>query len=166
MAQFPSYSGPISTGLLLAVLLALAVAAVFLLAPAWTCAPFRLGDLYDPGELPPPLPTNCAPTAEEPSEDTLRALDSQREELGLRLQETVTCKVSWSQKSRVHGIDMRWFQSLYGGGVLRFKRHVLVAATQDVSGGTLFTVERCLVPWWKYIGESGTDCWSQVEFWK
>jgi len=27
-------------------------------------------------------------------------------------------------------------------------------------------VERCLMPWWQYINQSGTDCWSQLEFWK
>ncbi len=144
----------------------LVIGVVFLVAPAWTCAPFRLSDLVDPGELPPPLPPNCTPTAEEPSEATMKALDSQREEMGLALQGTATCKVSESRASRAHGIDPRWLQSLYIGGVLRFKRHVLIATTQDVPGGTLFTVERCLMPWWKYVDESGSDCWSQVEFWK
>jgi hypothetical protein len=166
MARFPSQSGGIGAGWLLTGGLALVIAVGSFVAPSWTCAPFRLGDLADPGELPPPLPANCTPTSEEPSEATIKALDSQREEMGLTLQGTVTCKVASSGRSHARGVDPRWLQNLYIGGVLRFKRHVLIAATQDVPGGTLFTVERCLMPWWKYINESGSDCWSQAEFWK
>jgi len=139
------------------------IAAVFVLAPSWTCAPFRLGDIVDTGELPPPVPPDCTPTTEEPSPATIQTLENQRQEMGLALQETLTCKVP---SSRAHHLDPQWLQRMYIGGILRYRRHVLLAATQDVPGGTLFTVERCLMPWWKYIDQSGSDCWSQLEFWK
>jgi hypothetical protein len=163
MPQFSPNQTPIGVGWVLAGALALLIAAVFLLAPSWTCAPFRLGDLADPGELPPPLPPDCVSTTEEPSAATVQPLETQREQMGLILKETVTCKVP---ASRAHRLDPQWLQRMYVGGALRYRRHVLLAATQEVRGGTLFTVERCLMPWWKYINESGTSCWGQLEFWK
>ena len=86
--------------------------------------------------------------------------------MGLVLQETVTCKVSSTRASRAHSLDPQWIQQMYVGGVLRYKRHVLIAATQEAPGGTLFMVEVCLMPWWKYVDQSGTDCWGQLAFWK
>jgi hypothetical protein len=166
MSRFSSSYGGISAGWALAIAFVLVLTGVLLVAPSWTCAPFRLGDLIDPGELPPPLPPNCAPTAEGPSDATLRTIDSQREEMGLALQETLTCKVASPKGSRAHPADPQWTQRMYVGGVLRYKRHVLIAATQDVPGGTLFTVERSLMPWWEFVDQSGTDCWNEVEFWK
>ena len=163
MPQFSPNQTPIGVGWVLAGAFALLIGAVLLLAPSWTCAPFRLADLADPGELPPPLPPDCASTTEEPSPATIQALESQRQEMRLVLQGTLICKVS---SSRTRHLDPQWLQRMYIGGTLRYRRHVLLAATQDVSGGTLFTVERCLMPWWQYINQSGTDCWSQLEFWK
>lgn len=163
MPQFSPNQTPIGAGWVLTGSLVAVIAAVFFLAPSWTCIPFRLGDLTDPGELPPPLPPNCAPTTEEPSPATIQALDAQRREMGLVLKETVTCKVL---SSRARHSDPQWIQKMYIGGILRYRRHVLLAATQEVGGGTLFTVERCLMPWWQYINQSGTDCWNQLAFWK
>jgi len=163
MPQFSPNQIPLGVGWVLLGALALLIAAVLLLAPSWTCAPFRLGDLADPGELPPPLPPDCVSTTEEPSPATIQALENQRQEMRLVLQGTLTCKVS---SSRTHRLDPQWLQRMYIGGTLRYRRHVLLAATQEVTGGTLFTVERCLMPWWQYINQSGTDCWSQLAFWK
>jgi len=163
MPQFSPNQNLIGAGWVLTGSLVAVIAAVFLLAPSWTCIPFRLGDLTDPGELPPPLPPNCMPTTEEPSPATIQAIEAQRRDMGLVLKETVTCKVS---SSRAHHPDPQWIQKMYIGGILRYRRHVLLGVTQEVSGGTLFTVERCLMPWWQYINQSGTDCWSQLAFWK
>ncbi len=165
MPPISTKRGTIGSGWVVTGALALAILAVFLVAPSWTCAPFRLSDLADPGELPPPLPPNCAVASEEPSPATLQALEKQRDEMGLALQGTVTCKVV-SAGSRGHRLDPAWVQNMYTGGALRYKRHVLIAATEEVPGGTLFTVERCLLPWWKYVDQSGTDCWNELEFWK
>ena len=166
MSRFLLNGGRGSPGWVLVGGLTILAVVVLLVAPSWTCAPFRLADLISPGELPAPLPPNCAPTSEEPSEATLRTIDTQREEMGLALQETVTCKVPASLGSHTHPQNSQWTQQMYVGGVLRYKRHVLIAATEDVPGGTLFTVERSLMPWWKYVDQSGTDCWNQFEFWK
>jgi hypothetical protein len=166
MSQFLSSDGRVGPGWALLGGLALLAVVVSFVAPSWTCAPFRLGDLIEPGELPVPLPPNCAPTADGPSADTMRSLDAQREEMGLALQETITCKVAASPGSRANPLNSQWTRQMYVGGVLRYKRHVLIAATQDAPGGTLFTVERSLMPWWKYVDQSGTDCWAQIEFWK
>ena len=50
--------------------------------------------------------------------------------------------------------------------VLQDKRHVLIAATEKVQGGALFTVEQCLMPWWTYFKQPQDRCWEQAEFWK
>src|ERR1700723_404552 len=104
MSQFLSSDGRVGPGWALLGGLALLAVVVSFVAPSWTCAPFRLRDLIEPGELPVPLPPNCAPTAEGPSADTMRTLDAQREEMGLALQETVTCKVVASPGSRARSL--------------------------------------------------------------
>jgi hypothetical protein len=143
------------------------IVVLFFVAPAWTCAPFLLGDIFDTAELPPPLPANCAPTTEVPSEATLRALESQRKTRGLMLRGTVTCKIPASPGARSNRArDQQWLDNIYSGGTLQYRRQVLIAASQDAPGGTLFTVEQCLMPWWMYIDQSGGRCWEQLAFWK
>jgi hypothetical protein len=137
------------------------ISAVTILAPAWTCAPFRLGDLSDPGELPPPLPPGCVPRAQEVSEQTLQALEDRRAQMGLELKETLTCLVP---AARAKTLDAQWLPKMYEGGTLRYRRHVLLAAKEDTANGTLFVVERCMTPWSKFVEESGTSCWSEFKF--
>jgi diguanylate cyclase (GGDEF)-like protein len=157
----------INIPLVLAGLLVAGVLAVFAFAPAWACAPFRLGDILDTSELPPPLPGNCQPTTETPSEATLQSLETQRQARGLMLQSTVTCKIVFptgAHSKAQH--DPHPLESLYPDGTIEYHRHVLIATSQDVPGGTLCTVELCLTPWWKYIDQSGDRCWDQLVFWK
>jgi diguanylate cyclase (GGDEF)-like protein len=147
--------------------LVLGIAVLFLFAPSWTCAPFLLGDILDTSELPPPLPANCVPTTEVPSEATLRSLESQREARGLVLRGTVTCKIPSSPAARSSRLrDQQWLDNIYAGGTLQYHRQVLIATSQDAPGGTLFTVELCLMPWWKYIDQAGGHCWDPFAFWK
>lgn len=153
--------------LVLAGALAAAIVVLFLAAPSWTCAPFLLGDILDTSELPPPLPANCVPTSEAPSEVTLRSLESQREARGLALRGRVTCKIPSSPGARSNRVrDQQWLDNIYIGGTLQYHRQVLIAATQDTPSGTLITVEQCLMPWWKYVDQAGGHCWEQIEFWK
>ena len=157
----------VSIPLVLAGLLLLGILAVFVFAPAWACTPFRIGDILDSSELPAPLPLNCQPTSDTPSDATLQSLESQRLARGLMLQSTVTCKIvlpAGAHASRMR--DPHPLENLYPGGTIEYKRHILIAASQDVPGGTLCTVELCLTPWWKYIDEAGDRCWAQLEFWK
>jgi diguanylate cyclase (GGDEF)-like protein len=147
--------------------LVVGIVVLFFVAPAWTCAPFLLGDILDTSELPPPLPANCVPTTEVPSEATLRTLEVQREARGLMLRGTVTCKIPVSPGARSsRARDQQWLDNIYAGGTLQYRRQVLIAASQDAPGGTLFTVEQCLMPWWKYIDQSGGQCWERLAFWK
>jgi diguanylate cyclase (GGDEF)-like protein len=153
----------------IAVTLAVGFLALFFVAPAWTCAPFRASDIIDSSELPPPLPPDCFPTADRPSDAILQALDSQREAQGLALQRTVTCKVrlpagSAGRAARVR--NQKWMDEVYSGGSIQYHRHVLLAASEESAGGTLFTVELSLMPWWKYVNGAGDTCWSQLAFWK
>ncbi|MBZ5706922.1 MAG: GGDEF domain-containing protein [Acidobacteriia bacterium] len=153
--------------LVLAGVLVTGIVVLFLVAPSWTCAPFLLGDIFDTSELPAPLPANCVPTTEEPSEATLRSLESQREARGLVLRGRVTCKIPSSPGTRSsRARDQQWLDNIYAGGTLQYHRQVLIAASQDAPGGTLFTVELCLMPWWAYIDQSGGHCWDQFVFWK
>jgi diguanylate cyclase (GGDEF)-like protein len=157
----------ISIPLLLAGLILLGILAVFVLAPAWACAPFRIGDIMDSSELPAPLPLNCLPTSDTPSDATIESLENQRQARGLILQSTVTCKILLPTGARASRMrDPHPLENLYPGGTIEYKRHILIAASQDVPGGTLCTVELCLVPWWKYIDQAGDRCWAQLEFWK
>jgi diguanylate cyclase (GGDEF)-like protein len=143
------------------------VVALIWISPAWTCAPFRVRDVVEGGELPPPLPVNCGATADVPSDSTLESLDQQREARGLLLQETVTCKISLPPKARrERGSDQQWLPDLYVNGRYQYRRHVFLATSQDVPGGTLFTVEVCLMPWWDYLKQPGDACWGQYAFWR
>jgi hypothetical protein len=144
--------------------IALVVVIVYFVAPSWTCVPFRLGEIFDPGELPAPLPPNCVSSGDEPSDATSKSLEDQRQQMGLTLLGTTTCKVLAVNKT--HRLDPQWVQKMYVAGMIHYQRHVLIATTEDVNGGTLFVVERCLMPWWKYVNEAGDDCWAQLEFWK
>lgn len=153
--------------LVLAGVLLAGIVVLFLVAPSWTCAPFLLGDILDTNELPPPLPANCVPTTEAPSEATLRSLESQRTARGLVLRGRVTCKITLSPGARSsRARDQQWLDNIYVGGTLQYHRQVLIATSQDAPGGTLFTVELCLMPWWRYIDQSGGRCWEQLVFWK
>jgi hypothetical protein len=161
--QYSPHRTPLSIFWVLVIALFVVVAGVVIFSPAWTCAPFRLGDLAEPGELPPPMPPDCVPTPEVASDETLQALESKRQQMDLELKETVTCMVP---ASRAKKLDPQWLQKMYTGGMLRYRRHVLLAVTQESAKGTLFVVERCLTPWWKFVDESGTSCWAQAQFWK
>ena len=157
----------IRVGLIVSVVLLVAVVALLWISPVWSCAPFRLRDVLEAGELPPPLPTDCAPTSETLSDATMQSLDRQRENGGLLLQETITCKIPAARKSRGEGTrDQQWLSALYVNGVYQYRRHVFLAASQDVRGGTLFTVEICLMPWWDYMKQPGDACWGQYAFWR
>jgi diguanylate cyclase (GGDEF)-like protein len=147
-------------GALLGVLAILA-----LVAPATLCAPLLLGDVFNSNELPPPLPADCVLTNEHPSDATLHTLESQRATRGLILEGTVTCKISSSgPKDRSVQIDQAWLDTIYINGTMQYKRHVLLAAHENVKGGTLFTVEQCLMPWWTYVTQPQDRCWEEYEF--
>jgi hypothetical protein len=126
-----------------------------------------LADVLETGEMPPPLPANCAPTSEQLSDATLQSLDKQREDSGLLLQETITCKIPSTAKSHSEGLsNQKWLSALYVNGVYQYRRHVFLSASQDVRGGTLFTVEICLMPWWAYMKQPGDACWDRYAFWR
>jgi len=113
------------------------------------------------------LPADCQPTTERPSDAIMKTLDSQREARGLQMEGTLTCKIkSAGPKDHSIQIDQQWLDSIYVNGMLQDKRHVLIAATEKVPGGTLFTVEQCLMPWWTYFKQPHDRCWEQAEFWK
>jgi diguanylate cyclase (GGDEF)-like protein len=144
-----------------------AFALLCFLVPSTICAPFLLRDILDSSELPPQLPADCALTTEHPSEATMRTLDSQRDSRRLQLEGTVTCKIKSSgPKDHSIQIDQQWLDSIYVNGTLQDKRHVLIAATEKVPGGVLFTVEQCVMPWWDYFRQPQDRCWEQAEFWK
>jgi diguanylate cyclase (GGDEF)-like protein len=155
--------------LALAVVAAVGFTALFFVAPAWTCAPFRVPDIIDSSELPPPLPPDCFVTVDHPSDAVLQSLDSQREAQGLLLQRTLTCKVHYPAGAAERSARLRtaqWMDELYPGGSIQHNRHVLLTASEDSSAGTLFTVEICLMPWWKYVNGAGDTCWGQLAFWR
>ncbi|MGH9511937.1 MAG: GGDEF domain-containing protein [Terriglobales bacterium] len=137
--------------------LVLGIAALIFLAPSWSCAPNLVGDILDSSELPPPLPENCVLTTERPAEAIIQSIEKQREAAGLELQGTVTCKVP-STTGRSGNSQDQWLGSLYADGKLQYRRHVLLAASQNTRGGRLFTIEQCLVPWWQYIRQSQEYC--------
>lgn len=144
-----------------------AFAILSLVAPSTLCTPFLLRDVVSSSELPPPLPTDCLPTAERPSDATMHSLDSQRDTRGLILEGIVTCKIASSgPKDRSAQIDQQWLDTIYVGGTMQYKRHVLLAAHESVKGGTLFTVEQCVMPWWTYISQPQDHCWGEVDLWK
>lgn len=144
-----------------------AVAILCFAVPSTLCTPFLVRDILNSNELPPPLPADCAPTAESPSEATLQSLDRQRDARGLVLEGTVTCKIASSgPKDRSPQIDQQWLDTIYVNGTMQYKRHVLLAAHENVKGGTLFTVEQCVMPWWTYVSQPQDRCWEEAEFWK
>lgn len=151
------------------VVFAIGFFSLFFVAPAWTCAPFRLGDVFDSSELPPPLPPDCFTTTDQPSDALLQSLDAQRESEGLGLQRTITCKVrsyAATGKRLARLRTQQWAEEVYSGGTIHYRRHVLIAGSEEVTDGTLFTVELCLMPWWRYVDGAGDQCWSQLAFWK
>ncbi len=144
-----------------------AVVLLCVFVPSTICAPFLLRDILDSSELPPQLPADCQPTTERPSDATMETLDSQRAARGLQLEGTTTCKIASAKpKDQSIQIDQQWLDSIYVNGMLQDKRHVLLAATEKVPGGVLFTVEECLMPWWTYLTQPQDRCWEQAEFWK
>lgn len=146
-----------------------AIAILILLAPSWTCAPNLVTDIFDSAELPPPHPADCVPGAERPSDATIQTIESQREADGLELQGTVTCKMAAfsKSKSKARGNrDQQWLGTLYTDGRLQYRRHVLIAASEDVPGGKLFTVEQCLMPWWKYLLQWKQYCRAEDMPWE
>ena len=146
----------------LAGLLVIGVAALVVFAPSWTCAPNLVGDIFDSGELPPPLPANCVMTTDRPTEAMIQNIRKEVE--NLEFQGTVTCKIPSSPRSGRS--QEQWLGNLYPGGRLQYRRHVLIAASQDVPGGKLFTVEQYLMPWWQYLSRSDEYCRVQDPPWK
>ncbi len=146
-------------------LLTLAIVALLLLSPTWTCGPNLIGDTLDSTELPPPLPANCFPSSERPSDAIYDSLEKQRVASGLELQATITCKMPAPSKS--HRMpDQQWLGSLYADGKLQYRRHILFVASQDVPGGKLLVVEQCLVPAWKYLTQWHEYCRTQDLPWE
>ncbi|HKS73081.1 MAG TPA: GGDEF domain-containing protein [Terriglobales bacterium] len=144
-----------------------AVAVLWFVAPSSFCTPFLLHDALSSSELPPPLPADCAPTSERPSDATIQGLETQRQARGLVLEGTVTCKISSSgPKDHSAQIDQQWLDTIYVNGTMQYKRHVLLAAHENVKGGTLFTVEQCVMPLWTYVSQPQDRCWEAAEFWR
>ncbi len=153
--------------LLVTVGLLVGLAILLLISPGSSCAPFRVADILSSEELPPPLPVDCAATAEKPSDGLLQGLDKQRETRGLLLQETVTCKLSLSSRSRATRVrDQQWLSSLYVNGAYQYRQHVFLAGSEDVPGGRLYTVQVCLLPWWTYLTQPADACWGRYAFWR
>ncbi len=158
----------INLPLVIAGTLAVGFLALFFVAPAWTCAPFRVADIIDSSELPPPLPPDCFVTTDHPSHATLQVLDTQREAQGLAPQRTVTCKVHYPSGAAGRAAHLRnekWMDEVYSGGIIQYHRHVLLVASEDSASDTLFTVELSLMPWWKFVNGAGDKCWGQLAFW-
>jgi hypothetical protein len=148
-------------------MIVIALAAFLYLFPAWLCAPFRMSEVLSSEELPPPVPANCVPTSDQPSAATLQRLEAQRQSRGLIFNGTMTCKLATSRTSHADRAEQqKWLENFYIDGTLQFNRHVFLAATQDVPGGTLFTVEMCLVPTWTYLNQPQDGCWEKYAFWK
>ncbi len=145
-------------------ILILSIAVLVFIAPSWTCAPNLVGDIFDSGELPPPLPGNCALTTERPTEAMMQSISKQREASELEFQGAITCKIPSTPRSG-RGQE-QWLGNLYADGRLQYRRHVLIAASQDVPGGKLFTVEQYLMPWWRYLGQPDEYCRVQDPSWK
>jgi diguanylate cyclase (GGDEF)-like protein len=150
----------------LAGMLGVGIVAMLLLAPSWTCAPNLVGDIFDSSELPPPLPANCVLTSERAADAIIQSIEKQRQEMGLELQSTVTCKIASSHSRRSGAAQDQWLSSLYDGGKLQHRRQVLITAWQDVPGGKLLTIEQCLMPWWKYLKQSEQYCRTQDPSWE
>jgi len=149
------------------IILVAALGALAYFIPSTLCAPFLLSDVLSSNELPPPLPADCQPTTERPSSATMQVLDKQRESRNLQLVGTVTCKIASSgPKDRSVQIDQQWLDTIYVNGAMQYKRNVLLAAPEMVQGGTLFTVEQCVMPWWSYVSQPQDRCWEEAEFWK
>lgn len=152
-----------------AVVLVVGVAALLFLAPSWSCAPNLTTDIFDSGELPPPLPPDCILTTDKVSEATMQTLEKEREADELELQGIVTCKMASASSSGARSgniRDQQWLGTLYTDGRLQYRRHVLIATSEDVPGGKLFTVEQCLMPWWKYIVQWKQYCRTQDLPWE
>lgn len=157
----------VRTSLVLAGALLATIFVVAWLAPSWLCAPFLIGDIFDTSELPAPLPVNCVPTTQSPSQASQQSFEERRAARGLVLLGTYTCKVPASLGAHTGRVtNQQWMDSIYVGGSLQYRRKILLAASQELPDGTLFTVETCLMPWWKYINEAGDRCWERIEFWK
>jgi hypothetical protein len=124
-------------------------------------------DIFSSDELPPPLPVNCAATTDRASDLTLASLERQRDAAQLSLQETVSCKVTLSSRNRAERArDQQWLSTLYVNGTYQYRRHIFLAAWEDVPGGRLLTVEVCLMNWWDYLKQPGDACWGEYLFWK
>ena len=135
----------------------LAVLAVVLVVPSWTCAQSALEDVLDSSEMDPPLPGNCQLTSDQPSEATLSSMESRRKERGLEFERVVTCKMSGPTA------DPRWLEGFYFDKTLQHRRHVFIAEMQKASGGgVLFAVECCLMPRWRYLKRLGGRCDVQI----
>ncbi len=145
-------------------ILILGIAVLVFVAPSWTCAPNLVGDIFDSGELPPPLPANCVLTTERPTATMMQFITKRREVSELEFQGAITCKILSSPRSG-HSQE-QWLGNLYADGRLQYRRHVLIAASQDVPGGKLFTVEQYLMPWWRYLGQPDEYCRVQDPSWK
>ncbi len=152
---------------ILGLVLLTSIAVLVFVQPFWTCAPFRLHEVFADGELPAPLPANCVATQEAPSQAIIESLDKQREAAGLMWQETVTCKMPLTARSREARLrDQQWLSRLYVNGSYQYRRHVFFAASEQVPDGTLLTVESCLMRWWDYIKQPGDACWADYAFWR
>jgi hypothetical protein len=135
----------------------LAVIAVVLVVPSWTCVQSSLEDVLDSGEMEPPLPANCQLTSDGPSEATLRSMEGRRKERGLEFERVVTCKMPGRTA------DPRWLEGFYFEKTLQHRRHVFIGEMQEVpGGGVLFAVESCLIPRWKYLKRLGGRCEVQL----
>jgi diguanylate cyclase (GGDEF)-like protein len=153
--------------LLVTIALLACVGVALLVRPGLSCAPFRVADILSSEELSPPLPVDCAATTEKPSDSIMQDLDKQREDHGLLLQETVTCKVSLSAGSHAARLrDQQWLSSLYVNGTYQYRRHVFLTSSEDVPGGRIYTVEVCLLPWWTYLIQPSEACWDRYAFWR
>jgi hypothetical protein len=141
--------GPLMLGAGLVAFMAFLV----LVVPSWSCLPSILNDLQESDELAPPLPGNCLFTSEEPSEETIHSLEKRRQDRELDLQRRVTCKMLGRAQ------DAKWLDNFYSEKTLQYGRHVFIAETEVLPrGGTLFTVEVCLVPRWKYLKRLAGRC--------
>jgi hypothetical protein len=135
----------------------LAVIAVVMVVPSWTCVQSSLEDVLDSSEMDPPLPGNCQLTSDQPSEATLSSMEKRRKERGLEFERVVTCKMSGPTA------DPRWLEGFYFDKTLQHRRHVFIAEMQKASGGgVLFAVESCLMPRWRYLKRLGGRCDVQI----
>ena len=96
----------------------------------------------------------------------MQTISKQRDVSDLEFQGAVTCKILSSSARSNRLQDQQWLENLYADGRLQYRRHVLIAASQDTAGGKLFTVEQYLMPWWRYLGQADEYCRVQYPPWK